>query len=673
MRALLLTLAWLLPATLLVPSAEAAPFQTPEDAEFRDKFQKAMKIGARDEMSKLVSKNLDQAVTWIISTSETIAVSPNDVVFERMAALRKAWKDSKGTGFCEKMERYFSLLDPTLKRERTRIKGEYDKALAGYWANNEKKDSGTYSKLGVELASLAEAFTEVGDHYYASQAWSLTGHCWDEGLRGKDADLNKACNAFRMCIESRDKIELKDGIYSSTKPRIAQLQGLGYGKPSGPSEEGGPSVEVEPAQPPVTVEMKFEMVEDFTKISRPNFFLDDLYPTWNSIVFGGKGTDTEMPRLEGGPKIMRHSSSKVGIDIDGDGVADGKSDVDIPVKGKLEPVVFEFGGEPKRTMAFLALTGIERESYQKIEMNLAPVDSSMTIYVQPAGSMVGEINGTSIQIFDEDLDGVYGSIPRTWGHTGLTKGRFQPETDSMVIGGGKSAIPFSDYVRVEDQWYQLEVINGGTSLVAHPRTVTTGTIVLDAKGLKPDYLIIRGRNTHENTFFDLTTSKKVEVPVGRYDIYCGRVSKGKKKQLMKALLLPGDDSTHYDVRAGEETTVEIGAPYGFDWDADVAGSMVSVTGKSVVVVGRGGERYERVWNAVPRPEVSVRKPGSKRGSKGEEMNAALDQSVIDETGDWASVWFPLDTEIPNKAGDEAELQLIEKKNKLFGKIESIWK
>ena len=91
------------------------------------------------------------------------------------------------------------------------------------------------------------------------------------------------------------------------------------------------------------------------------------------------------------------------------------------------------------------------------------------------------------------------------------------------------------------------------------------------------------------------------------------------------------------------------------------------------IVGRGGERYERVWNAVPKPDVSVRKAGSKRGSKGETMDLVLDQQVITDTGDWAVAWFPRDLEVSNKAGEDAEVQLVEKKNKLFGKIESVWK
>lgn len=679
--ALLIAPLLLAPTALDALAASSEPvslLQNPEDKEFRQKFNQAIKIGAKDEMKKLVDRMTDQAVTWIIQTAESISNSPNDALYDRMAALRNAWKASKGTDFCDKMERYFSLLDPNLKRERIRIRGVFDDSLNEYWANNEKKDGPTFAKIGAEMTEVAKAFEEVGDHYYASQAWNLVGHCNDEVLRGKkDADLNAACAAYKKCVDAREKIGLKDTIFLTTKPRVDQLTALGFGPDAkGPGGAGGagaegPALEAGPA---LTSPLVFELIEEVDAVERPCFVLDELYPTWNSISLSSKGNKVPMPRVEAGPNVHRVGSAKVAIDVDGDGSGESKADVEIPVRGRLEPVVFEVGeGEAKRKMAFLAVTGIEKDSYQKIEMNLAPMDEMMTIYIAPAGSVKGELEGTSIQIFDDNLDGVYGSPASTWGYTGMTKDHFQPELDSMIVGGGKRAVPFSEYVQIEDQWFRLEVQNGGTSVSATPAGLKTGKVSLDAKGLKPDFVIIRGENQYENTFFDLTSAKELEVPVGRYNLFFGMVSKGKKKQMMKAVMIGGDDASSYDVLAGEEVEIKIGAPYGFDFKYVVDDSTVLVTGKSVCVVGRGGERYERIWNAVPKPDVSVRKAGSKRGGKAESMDLVLDQQVITDTGDWAVAWFPRDLEVANKAGEDAEVQLVEKKNKLFGKIESVWK
>jgi hypothetical protein len=71
--------------------------------------------------------------------------------------------------------------------------------------------------------------------------------------------------------------------------------------------------------------------------------------------------------------------------------------------------------------------------------------------------------------------------------------------------------------------------------------------------------------------------------------------------------------------------------------------------------------------------VSYRKAGSKKGSKGEKMGAVQTQEELGELG-WPSAWAPRDLRIDKKPSDGAvEVQLVEKKNKLFGAIESAWK
>ena len=55
------------------------------------------------------------------------------------------------------------------------------------------------------------------------------------------------------------------------------------------------------------------------------------------------------------------------------------------------------------------------------------------------------------------------------------------------------------------------------------------------------------------------------------------------------------------------------------------------------------------------------------------MKAVLDQDQIFEAG-WAVAWSPIDLILEKRGSvDEAEVQLTEKKNKLFGKVASDWK
>jgi hypothetical protein len=111
-----------------------------------------------------------------------------------------------------------------------------------------------------------------------------------------------------------------------------------------------------------------------------------------------------------------------------------------------------------------------------------------------------------------------------------------------------------------------------------------------------------------------------------------------------------------------------------EFSFEMGGEGVVVQGGTVVVVGERGERYERPWNCRPAPDVSWRKSGARKGNKAERMKLISDQYVMMEVENgWAKVWFPLDCEFEVKNLDAVELQLAEKKNSLFGKLESEWK
>jgi hypothetical protein len=74
------------------------------------------------------------------------------------------------------------------------------------------------------------------------------------------------------------------------------------------------------------------------------------------------------------------------------------------------------------------------------------------------------------------------------------------------------------------------------------------------------------------------------------------------------------------------------------------------------------------------PEVNVRKAGSSKGKKETKLVPVTSQEMLQETNDFRTVWFPITKPFPKPdKGDTVEVQLFEKKNKLFGKLESAWK
>lgn len=656
-------------STFLLASPAAA--QDPNTT-FRLDFDKAAKIGSKSKMDSLMRDNMDAGIFCILNTSELIASSPNDVLYERFEALSGSWTRCFETDFPSKMERFFARMNANQKRNRFTQKQKFDKVNRQQIEAIAAKDKKALLRIADEYASLARGFEELGDRWMVGQCYIGVATSLEETHHGKKADLRRVADGYSRFVAIREDLGVKDRTYKQSVPRLKSLEALGFGNGGGGASGGAGGEAAAPAGPKstgaaVTAKLSFAPFKAVKDTQRPNYYLDEHRQIWPTVVLQGKGSTGKFARVADSPTMTRAASSKV--TIDGGGV-----DESWPLRGKLEPVTFELGtGASKRRWAVLCDMGREEDYYQGITMNLGMTDTSLALYFVPGGAMEGEIAGESVQIVDDNIDGIYGSLPQRWPHFGMVKDAYQPEFDSIRIGGAKKAQPFSEYVNLGAAgWHKLEAVNGGVELKAEPFEFKTGTVQLKSKGLKPDYFVLKGIGADlENTYIDISGGKKVEVPIGRWELCFGLVRKGKKMQMMKAVILPTDNMPVYDVIEGKNVTVESGAPFTFDFEYEASGSGVAMDGTSVRVLGAGGEAYERIYGAVPIPEASVRKKGGKRAVMTEKLKPALDQDGVQKHG-WAALWKPLDKEIPAKVGD-AEVQLMEKKNRLFGKITSDWK
>lgn len=657
------------PAPLEAAAAAAAPQETLQT--FREKFDAARELGNRSRMKKLVGDNRDLAVTLIVSTAESISGAPNDVLVTRYEALAEAFDAAFDSDFPRIYERMFSKMRSDDKEKRQRLRAEYVDATRSHGELTAAKDKAGLIKVATDLKKIAKGMESVGDKYYASQAYLFEGIARDEAHQGKDADLDKVADAYLKCVELRGEIELKDSYYSSTKNRADALVGQGFGsaaKKAG-GGAGGRAKGPKSAGPVVTATMEFEEIDALKDTQRPSYYLDEHRQIWPAVVLREKGSIVSMPRIKDGPKIMRTTAAKIMVDVD----VDGEGDIEWPTRGKFEAFTFEIGeGDDKRPFRIMTEVGRQDDFYQGQQVNLLASDNQYLVYYIPAGSMVGDVNGTKIQVIDDNLDGIYGSPPQRWGHQGLSPETFQPEFDSIRVGNDKRAIPFSEYVNLgKAGWHKLDVKRSGLVIEAEPMEIETGTVQIKGKGVKPDFLILEGTDArYKNTFIDVGGGKKVDVPVGKWKISFGMISKGKGMQRSKAVILGGSNPTVYEVTAGENTLINYGAPYKFIFEYETDGDKVTVNGPSIQVLGAGGEIYDRVYFSVHYPEVYARKKGSKRGSGGLKLKPVVDNQGLQDHG-FKAMWKPLPGEMPFK-GDEIEVQLVEKKNRLFKKIESDW-
>lgn len=654
-----------------------APSQDDPIRKFREEFDQALKLNNNSAMDALIGKYEEAAINSILITAEGIAGAPNEVLLTRFEGYRAAWKRKKGSKFPDKVERMFANMPSATKRQRITLKGKYDACARKLLQLQADKNKDGLKLAADEMMAYGEGFKEVGDHWYESQAFFRAGIAISETYLGKkDVDLNKVADAYERCINARDAVDIKDKYYKQVLPAMKTLHGKGYGA-SGKGAEtvpGGPKAK--PTGPAangaaVTAKMSFELLPANKDSMRPSYYLDWHLQIWPAVFLAKVGSTAKILRLKDGPTVIRESASKIMLDMD----ADGKGDFEWPTRGKFETFQMKLGsGASERPWALLTEVGREQDFYQGQPMNLLATDDGYQVYYTAGGAMVGDISGVQIQIVDDNLDGVYGSPPLSWGHQGIVPKNFQLEFDSIRIGKDKKARPFSRLVDLGGSvgWHELTVKDGGNTIEAQPMTVKTGSVRLKVKGLKPDFFVLKGLDDElTNTFIDIAGGKKVELPVGNYELGFGLVRKGSKLQLMKAVIMAGPDSPRYQVKAGETLEIVAGAPYSFDFAYEVGESEVTVVGESIRILGAGGEAYDRFYGCVPYVDAEIRRKGAKRGQDNVRLKPVVDNLGLEKHG-WKGMWKPISAKLVKKDG-EVEVQITEKKNKLFGKLASGWK
>jgi hypothetical protein len=662
---------------LLRPAAATLWFGP--DQVFQEKFKKLMGDKAQKaEQEKLVKAESSNAAAWIARFDEILAERPEDPdAGPFLAELTAAWKAAMKSEFPEREKKFFATLDAKSKHDRVDLRKRFDAAQSTFDGNAEKKDAWVYTTLVDELEQVAGGFEQVLDHYYASEAWLLYAACNDELLRGTTADLKRALKGYDEGLSERAIMDLADTKKETAEKRKAALEAKGAGKGAGGAAAPGEGQEPTDAGASINVPLTFEPLTSVDGIQRPNYLADENYVLWRAIELKAKGSSGSFERTPGAPVLFRVGSADIRFDSDGDGKGDGPADEKLPLTGNITPVKIALGtGDSARPWAFFVTPAGNQESYQDMNLNMSASDERYRLFVLGAASVTGTLEGHPIRIIDDSMEGQYGNEPLSYGFEGVVKGEFQPDLDSIVIGTAKRARPWSEYQEVGDKWFKFEMGSDGKEIKASPIKTDTGTLKLEYKGpVQPSFVVVRGTNALKNAFFDLVEggSKGIQVPVGRYELAYGNVTKGKKKQVQKCVIMPMPHSaTSYDVTKDKVTVVTLGAPYSMDFEYKNSDGHITVTGGSVVVTGSAGERYERAWHCVPHPEVSWLKKGKKTGSKLVKMLPVQDTETLEKLG-FPAAWFPLDLQLDAKGQGEVELQLVDKKNELFGKIESAWK
>lgn len=180
----------------------------------------------------------------------------------------------------------------------------------------------------------------------------------------------------------------------------------------------------------------------------------------------------------------------------------------------------------------------------------------------------GSFNGTSIRLYDDNVDGVF----------------TQDGKDAISIGRSTFAIPLMKTHQVASHHYQLEVAEDGTSVTFTPVSgLELGIVELPYRsGIKCLAFADKAGKS-----YDLAISARTGIPAGSYRLSYGVLTGGG----LMTVVAPTEACPTYEIQAGKINVVRIGKPIRVSFDATYAGGNVTVSPR-VQVFGAGGEWYK---------------------------------------------------------------------------------
>ena len=142
------------------------------------------------------------------------------------------------------------------------------------------------------------------------------------------------------------------------------------------------------------------------------------------------------------------------------------------------------------------------------------LDNQSGWHYRIAGGMVGKLNGTRIQLFDQNLNGSYADFGE----------------DAMIVGGSKVACFLSKVVNVDGELFEISVAKDGSSLTCSPYRGEAGIFNLGECRTKAKVLGAIVRSSDGTLSYDLARAKQgLRVPAGTYEVYNGEIGLGESR------------------------------------------------------------------------------------------------------------------------------------------------
>jgi hypothetical protein len=579
---------------------------------------------------------------------------------------------SQAGRFAKRFELLKSL-EPDQRRAWGVMRTEWSKAASTFITAQQKKEQSEFRRALVELEQVRASAVELKDLEIEAVSIYNIGIC-HENLGDPDEVVKAFDKGMDVWVASG---RAKDVMYQYMMDKRADLMEKQARSEVDNANAGGATGEKKSSTTSYKDGSEWqEWTTEYREMKDPNTpgstspWCTDHLLLWRDFSWSeGAHPFGLLVRASpfGKELSLVREGSKGFFDVDGD---KKESKADSPVKvidGKPTLNVVRSGeGKDADSYAFFMLTGGQSQSWFQASVNFG----TKGLY-RVGCYREGKILGETILFLDDNANGTLGDASEQRDNL-LRDAPAWMDVDGLVVGKGRP-MPWSDVIQVAGQWHALKLVDPhAKKLRTRELDIQTGSVVLKWDGpVQPKMLVLAEIRDFKGSFFDVAGGKPVTVPVGRYEIAYGRIESGKGAQTKQAWIFKGD-AQPIEVTAGETTTLEMGAPYTFDFEAKDQGKGLLIKGKNVLIKEKSGAIVGRIYDDVPLPEVTMRAKGGATIGKPATMAKA---SIEQRNEDNSAAWFPSDLELKKAEKQEVEVQLNLKKPHplLGGPFKSDWK
>jgi hypothetical protein len=671
---------------------EANPHHLPEELQqfWRD-YQLAKDADDEEGMDKAVRRNHERADRTLNILIDDYSLKPDSDMPDELRTL--AFCLSRVDGSQRYIDRVRFVLELPADWRPKRSEGLNAQAAGLDLFNKafESKSADDYAAAQAALAPVLQRWIDLGDAEQAVFCLDVLARC-EEG-RGRPAEQ---AAMLQQLVEWGGKLNYKDETVAKARLALEDLEKSGTtaaagggaaateaGEPAkadAPPAAGAALLKFEAGSSPITLTLGDDKGEKGVgAVVLPGVTSPEQYLLWpQSVVTTGDPDPDPFDTYRavqlkpfGQTMLVERDGSKFKFDTDGDGT------FDLTVAPSSTPQRFELPGPGgKGFYPILLSVPADKEDMFGVATNYAPQKESARLRFEVGGALQGEALGSPWKVYDTNLTGSYGdaavknwddgltaydvTLPHTWW-----------DTDAVLVGKSKVAIPWSTALPVGEDFYRAEIGGpDGRTLTLQKLALETGLLKLDmATAVAPTHLVLCGTGSLDGAFFNVVPAKKggtVKLPVGSYTIAGGRIESGKKTS-MKLVRIYQGTSGPIEIKAGETTTLALGAPYKLKVATSTEEGSGVIVGTSIRIFGRGGEEYALLFDDPLQPDVEVRGKGNRKIVKGERMaRAGVEEWQRNETKKDNALWFPVNYVFELPAGESFQVRLTQEKQPLLG-------